>query len=112
MPVKPKKKWTERYPLIEYDIDEKTALKYCYDRGFSWGGLYEFFERVSCFCCPLQRIGELRNLRIHKPNLWQKMLEMDKPLISQGRDFKSGKSVHALEFKFSQEDKQKSLWFD
>ena len=70
VPVVSKKKWPERYPLIEWDVSEQEALQYCYDHGFDWGGLYELFGRVSCYCCPLQRIGELRNLRTHRPELW------------------------------------------
>jgi 3'-phosphoadenosine 5'-phosphosulfate sulfotransferase (PAPS reductase)/FAD synthetase len=112
VPVKNKKKWPERYPLIEFDIGEKQALEYCYNKGFDWGGLYELFGRVSCFCCPLQRIGELRNLRKHRPELWQKMLEMDIPLINQGRDFKGGRTVHDFENKFSIEDRQMTMFED
>ena len=97
------KPWSERYPLIEYDISEKEALAYCYDKGFDWGGLYELFGRVSCFCCPLQRIGELRMLRKHKPGLWKRMLKMD---IGQLRGFKGYKTVHDLDRRFAAEDKQ------
>lgn len=110
IPIKSKNKWPERYPLIEYDISEDEALQYCYGHGFDWGGLYKLFGRVSCYCCPLQRIGELKNLRKHKPELWAKMLEMDKPLIAQGRDFRSGKSVHDFEKRFAKEDEQMEMF--
>lgn len=103
VPINPKKKWPTRYPLIEYDISEAEALQYCYDKGFDWGGLYKLFGRVSCFCCPLQRIGELRNLRKHKPELWQRMLEMDK---GNNRGFRGIKTVHDLEKRFAEEDRQ------
>lgn len=43
----------KRFPLIEYDYDEKECLFYCEKLGYTWGGLYEYFDRVSCFCCPL-----------------------------------------------------------
>lgn len=66
-----------RFPLIEWGITELKALNYCFVKGYDWGGLYDHFDRVSCFCCPLQRIGELRNLRIHYPELWKRMLDMD-----------------------------------
>ena len=109
VPVISKKKWPERYPLIEWDVSEKEALKYCYDHGFDWGGLYELFGRVSCFCCPLQRIGELRNLRSHRPELWERMLEMDRNL-EVNRGFKEWKTVHDLEHRFAAEDRQLDLW--
>ena len=107
VPVKSKKKWPERYPLIEWDISEKEALKYCYNHGFDWGGLYDLFGRVSCFCCPLQRIGELKNLRKYKPELWQRMLEMDR---DNCRGFRGMKTVHDLERRFSHEDRQMEFW--
>ena len=55
----------ERYPLVEWGITEAQALQACYDRGFDFGGLYEIYHRASCWCCPFQRIDELRKLRKH-----------------------------------------------
>lgn len=37
------------YPLVEWGMTEKDCLAYCYERGFDWGGLYEIFNRVSCW---------------------------------------------------------------
>lgn len=53
----------EQYPLVEWKITEVQALQICYDRGFDFGGLYEIYNRTSCWCCPFQRIDELRKLR-------------------------------------------------
>ena len=66
----------ERYPLVEWGITEAQALQACYDRGFDFGGLYEIYHRASCWCCPFQRIDELRKLRKHHPELWEKLLEL------------------------------------
>ena len=107
VPIVSKKKYQERYPLIEYDISEHDALKYCYENGFDWGGLYELFGRVSCFCCPLQRISELRTLRKHRHRLWEIMLEMD---VNNNRGFKGLKTVHDLENRFAEEDRQMDLF--
>ena len=107
VPVVSKKKWPERYPLIEWDVSEQEALQYCYDHGFDWGGLYELFGRVSCYCCPLQRIGELRNLRTHRPELWARMMVMGK---DQNRGFKEWKTVQDFENRFAQEDRQLDLF--
>ncbi len=107
VPVEQKKTWPERYPLIEWNVSEPEALKYCYNHGFKWGGLYELFGRVSCFCCPLQRIGELRSLRKYRPELWSRMLEMDK---NNCRGFRGMKSVHDMERRFAQEDKQQTFF--
>ena len=99
----------EVYPLVEWGITEAQALKICYDRGFDWNGLYEIYHRCSCFCCPFQRIDELRKLRIHHPALWKKLREMDRKAIGQfgntalGR-FKDNWSVEKLEQRFAAED--------
>lgn len=93
-----------RYPLIEYGISEKDALKICLDAGFDWGGLYNYFGRVSCFCCPLKGINELRNLRQYFPELWAQMLEWDSKRPEHNRGFKGYKTVRDLEERFANED--------
>ena len=95
------------YPLIfDWDMDEAACLKFCYDRGFDWGGLYEQFHRVSCFCCPLQRLGVLRTLRKVRPNLWGKMLAWDSLVPGHNKGFYGYKTVHDLDKRFSEEDRQ------
>lgn len=66
------------YPLVAWEMTESDCLQYCYDKGFDWGGLYEKMKRVSCWCCPLSRIGELRTLYNEFPELWTRLQEMDK----------------------------------
>jgi len=107
VPVKHSQAWPERYPLIESNISGDEALKYCRDNGFSWGGLYDIFDRVSCFCCPLQRIGELRNLRKHRPELWNRMLSMQP---SDDRGFRGWETVADLDRRFAREDRQLDLF--
>jgi len=102
----PRAKALYRFPLQEYNITEAQALQYCYDKGYNWGGLYNHFRRVSCFCCPLQRLGELRTLRKHFPELWNKMLEMDKANPKYNLGFRGYKTVHDLDKRFAKEDKR------
>ena len=59
-------------------MTEADCLKYCYDRGFTWGGLYEIWDRVSCWCCPLQGLEDLRKLREYRPELWERLRKMDR----------------------------------
>ena len=106
--VKKNSKYPCRYPLIEWDIDEPSALAICKAHGFHWGGLYDIFKRVSCFCCPLQRVGELKKLRKHFPELWGKMLEWD-GMIDENRGFKDYDTVHDLEARFAEDDRQLSF---
>ena len=71
-----------RFPLIEYNYDEKECLLYCYSLGYKWGGLYDYFDRVSCFCCPLQSNKEMLLKKRHFPETWQKIKEMDASYVS------------------------------
>lgn len=99
----------EQYPLVDWGITEAQALQICYDRGFDFGGLYEIYHRCSCWCCPFQRIGELRKLRIHHPDLWQKLLDLDRRARRQFGpgplgQFKSNWSVEQLDARFQKEE--------
>lgn len=89
-----------QYPLVDWNMTEADCLRYCYDRGYDWGGLYEIFKRVSCWCCPLQSLGELRQLRVHFPDLWAELRKMDD---KTWRTFKEGYSVRNLEVRFDLE---------
>lgn len=105
----------EQYPLHDWGITEAQALQICYDRGFDWSGLYEIYHRCSCWCCPFQRIGELRKLRRHHPQLWAKLLDMDDRALAQfGHNalgqFKQNWTVAELEDRFAAEDREISLF--
>ena len=99
------------YPLVEWDITEAQALQICYSRDFDWGGLYEIYHRASCWCCPLQRIGELKQLRRHHPKLWAQLLDLDNRARAQFGpgplgQFKKNWSVKHLEERFAREDEE------
>lgn len=105
-----KKRYQRRYPLIELGMAEADCLAYCTSLGYHWDGLYDVFDRVSCFCCPLQRIGALRKLRKHYPDLWATMLEWDSRIPDYNKGFKGYKTVFDLELRFAGEDSQLVLW--
>jgi 3'-phosphoadenosine 5'-phosphosulfate sulfotransferase (PAPS reductase)/FAD synthetase len=107
--IKDNSKYIKKYPLIEWGITESDALRYCYDQGYHWDGLYEIFNRVSCYCCPLSRIGELKKLRKYYPELWIKMLEMDSAMPGHNKGFYGYKTVHDLDCRFQFEDENKSI---
>lgn len=96
----------KRYPLVEWNMTEADCLEFCKSRGFDWGGLYDIFTRVSCWCCPLQSLDELRKLRKHFPSLWSKLLEMD---ANTWRKFKAEYSVEQLDKRFEFEDNRIAL---
>ena len=104
----------KKYPLVEWGMTEQDCLSYCYERGFDWGGLYQIYNRCSCWCCPLQRIGELKKLRTHHPELWARLREMDRRAIEQfGHNplgqFTKNWTVEQLERRFANEDRQISV---
>ena len=104
----------EQYPLVDQGITEAEALRICYDRGFDWGGLYQIYNRCSCWCCPLQRIGALKKLRTHHPEVWAQLREMDRRAIEQfGHNalgqFTKNWTVEQLERRFANEDRQISV---
>lgn len=91
------------YPLVEWGMTEQDCLEYCYERGYDWGGLYKAFKRVSCWCCPLQPLNELRILRKEYPVLWSQLLEWQK---QTWRKFKPSYSVMELEIRFQFEEER------
>lgn len=99
------------HPLFDWGITEKEALQYCCDKGFDWSGLYEDFRRVSCYLCPLQRIGDWRILRKKYPELYANALRLDainpwKSHAEKGKWF----SLERLERRFALEDAQTKMF--
>ena len=102
----PKRIKDKCYPLYDWQITEKQALEYCYSKGFTWGGLYKHFNRVSCWCCPLKGINELRKLRKFYPDLWDKLKDWQ---TKTTRKFTPNASVFDLEERFAKEDRIEKL---
>lgn len=92
-----------RHPLVEWGWTEKDCLEYCYSKGFDWEGLYEIFDRVSCWCCPLKSLEELRKLKKHFPDLWEELKDMDNRAWNQ---FRPDYSVEDLEKRFAFEEQR------
>lgn len=92
----------KRYPLAEWGWSEAYCLQYCYDAGYDWEGLYNYFQRVSCWCCPLQSLEDLRKLYHHFPEKWQELKELD---AKTWRVFKGYYTVEDLEQRFILEDR-------
>ena len=69
------------------------------------GGIYEDFKRVSCWCCPLKSLDELRVLYSKYPELWKRLKDMDNRAFNK---FKADYSVADLEKKFKAEEEKKA----
>ncbi len=93
----------EEYPLINWEITQTDSLKYCYLKGFDWGKLYKRFKRVSCWCCPLSRMGELKTLYSRFPVLWSELEKMDRELNRPSWKFRDGYTVADLTKRFKKE---------
>lgn len=95
-----------RHPLFEWGITEKMALEYCRSKGFTFGGLYNKFKRLGCWCCPFQNKNALRILRKDYPELWLELLRLD---AKSPNSFKSKRSIAQYERSFALEDLQIQL---
>lgn len=75
----------KRYPLVEYGMTERDCLELCYSYGFNWEGLYEKFNRLSCFMCPLKSLKEIEILYKNFPDLWEYMRYLDSNSVNSFR---------------------------
>lgn len=91
------------HPLVTWGWTEQMCLEYCYSKGYDWEGLYKLFDRVSCWCCPLQSLDNLRTLRKNFPELWEELRQMDK---RTWRNFRADYTVEQLEKRFVLEDER------
>jgi len=92
-----------KHMTMPNSMTEKDALQYCYDLGYTWGGLYEHFDRVSCFCCPLKRKRDIHKLYQNFPSLWEKALEMEReiPVTDRYVTFRGKESLLEIDARFS-----------
>lgn len=91
------------HPLVEWGMTEADCLQYCYNCGYDWNGLYEHFKRVSCWCCPLQSLSELRQLYKYYPDLWATLKDWDS---RTWRKFRADYGVAELETRFELENER------
>jgi len=89
------------YPLVDWKVTEEDALKYCYDKGFDWGGLYEKYNRVSCWNCPLQSLKDLKALWLYFPEYWKRLLKMQEQSKWQ---FRKDYTLEELDERFTREE--------
>lgn len=100
-----------RHPLVEWGWAEADCLAYVNSRlgeGTGWADLYKLFNRVSCWCCPLAPISELRKLWKHYPDLWAKLQSWEDYMNDNGpyyAKFKQEWTVKALAERFEREAK-------
>lgn len=98
-------------PLVDFNMTESDALKYCFDNGYDWieddVELYTILDRVSCWCCKNKNLNELRQMYKYLPKYWKKLKEMqDKTFLPYKNYRYKGKpcqTVQDLEERFKEE---------
>lgn len=93
-------------PFVKIGITEDDCLKELYDRGYTYGGLYEKLDRVSCKFCSLKNLKELRNIYYCFPGVWEELRQRQ---LLTSRPYKgAGKSVFQLEARFEFEKQRQA----
>lgn len=96
-----------RAPLAaDWGMTEQDCIAFLKERNMM-NPLYEKFRRLGCFFCPKQSLGSLRVVRHDYPKLWQMMLKWDE---ESPRTFKPECTVHDLDRRFANEEKQLTIW--
>jgi 3'-phosphoadenosine 5'-phosphosulfate sulfotransferase (PAPS reductase)/FAD synthetase len=65
-------------PLVDYGITETEAFEICRKSDLLSPAYNGGRERLGCWFCQNQRIGELRRLRAEYPALWEKLMALDR----------------------------------
>lgn len=69
-------------PLIDYEMTEYDCLNYCHEKGFYWlengKELYDYLDRVSCWCCRNKNLKELRAIKEHFNVYWLALCELER----------------------------------
>lgn len=69
------------YPLIDKHMTERDCLEYCHSKGFYWyegeHELYEYLDRVSCWCCRNKNLKELENIYRNFKPYWFALCELE-----------------------------------
>ena len=63
--------------LEKLQMTEKQCLDYCYSKGFNWNGLYNYLDRVSCWCCRNKNLKELKNYKKYLPIYFERLCELE-----------------------------------
>ena len=93
-------------PLVDYGITEAEAFEICKKADLLSSAYNGGRCRLGCWFCHNQRVGELRRLRTEYPDLWAKLmvLDRDSPVT-----FKPGKTLRDYDNRFFDEESQISF---
>ena len=103
---------TNKISLLEkYGYTEQMAFDLCKKYGLL-SPIYDFAPRGGCWFCPNARDCELRHLRNHHRDLWDKLLKMEEMpnLIGNIWNTLTKTSIHQKEEQFMWEDNQFTIF--
>ena len=93
-------------PLVEHGITQAQSFEIAKRAGLLSPAYNKGRTRLGCWFCHNQRIDELRRLRKEYPELWDRLLQLDKDSI---RTFFSNATVHDFDKRFTEEDCQLNI---
>lgn len=94
-------------PLVEHGVTEQECYDWCKENDLL-SPIYEKSRRGGCWFCHNQSLRQLKILRTDYPEYWELMIKWDK---DSPVSFKpDGKTVHDLEERFTEEEKQLTLF--
>lgn len=104
--VAKKRRGVKLFPLVDWGMTEKDCLEYCRSKGYSWRegeyDLYDFLNRVSCWCCSNKNLKELKGYYYFLPEYWEKLKDLESRI---GKPMKKRHTLVELEGRFQREGK-------
>ena len=95
--------------LEECGFTEDDAFELCKQHGLL-SPIYEFAPRNGCFFCPNAKEPEFRHLRDHHPDLWNRMLELERTPGVVKKTYNYDLTLDNIERNFDTEDRQFSIF--
>ena len=92
--------------LEKYGYTEKMSFDLCKKYGLL-SPIYEFAARGGCWFCPNAKREELKHLRTHHRDLWNKLLELETEsnLIGNMWNMRAKTRIHEWEERFNGEER-------
>lgn len=95
--------------LDEIGYTEADAVDLCKQFGLL-SPIYDFAPRNGCFFCPNAKEKEFRHLRDHHPDLWGRMLELEKQPGVIKKNYNREMTLADMEYNFGIDDKQCNIF--
>lgn len=96
--------------LEKYGYSGQQAREKCKEYGLL-SPYYQYSKRGGCWCCPNASDEQLSYIRAHHPELWNKLLSLEKEENLVGNIFntKTGTSIYDIEERLFWKERQLSL---